>query len=174
VTTAAGIICSKLAIVFPPFIANDSTNWLSNWSFGVCPPLIDYGYPWILTRAGPVRYCACSKCVSWDLSPPAATVTQSARSQKPTALFGSRRTSERLPCPAVVTIPALGKTYWHFIKQAFVLLSAVCYVLEGELSLLTRGAWFSWNCRCGILPTEWVWRMQNLMSSNLCRLMIPH
>ena len=76
--TAAGIICSKLAIVFPPFIANDSTNWLSNWSFGVCPPLIDYEYLWIRMRARPVRYCACSKCVcvSWDHFPLAATGTQ--------------------------------------------------------------------------------------------------
>lgn len=83
--TEAGIICGKLAIVFPPFIANDITNWLSNWSFGVCPPLIDYVYPWIPTRVRPVRYCACSKCVSvetslheplLDLSPPVASNPQ--------------------------------------------------------------------------------------------------
>lgn len=113
-------------------------------------------------------------CVSWDHTPPAATGTQLVcpSPQSHCSLSQPVRVW-KITLSSSSNNSCLGKTYWRFIKQAFVLRSAVCYVLEGGPSRLTKGAGLSWNCLCGILPAEWVRGIQNLVSSNLCRLMIP-
>ena len=55
----------------------------------------------------PVRDCACSDCVR-QLRPLSTSRHCNSGSQYLAALFRSRRTSERLPCPPVVTIPVFG------------------------------------------------------------------